>query len=248
MQISSVKAIEGPPASGLDLLSSPDEDFALDKLRSIFERLYMTIVSLSAYCTVAFHCPRAQFIGLLTFVQHVARLRSWKEKTRTIAFCIGYFTAWAFNLVVPALLSMILLLVVFPPARRILFPPAPIAAVDTSTGTLKTPKSGTLASESFTGAPEVHKGQAVEQEASNFVSVLASMAAGAAMGKKPVDAGAGSGREEQKGSIGTKLPDPTEAVGGSKDAREAAEGRNPTAVHDKTKVMHSIAYDRLDDS
>jgi hypothetical protein len=177
---------------------------------------------------------------MLGFVKHIARIRSWHEKRRTAGFCIAYFTAWALNLVVPTLVGLLITLIVYPPSRNYLFPPAPMAAVSAKTGSLQTPKSGTLASESLTGAAEAHKGQAVEQEASNFVSGIASVAVGAAMGKKKVDASNKDDvGEEKKGSIGNKLPDPMDAVTGAKSAREAADGGAPHSQHDKTKVSQS---------
>lgn len=54
---------------------------------------------------------------------------------------------------------MLLLLILYPPSRPFLFPPAPLAAVSTKHGTLQTPSAGTLgSSDSLTGAPEAHKG------------------------------------------------------------------------------------------
>lgn len=54
-------------------------------------------------------------------------------------------------------------------ARDTLFPPAPLALVDISKGTLKKPQAKQLGTfNTLTGAPEKHEGEAVEQEAANF--------------------------------------------------------------------------------
>ena len=81
------------------------------------------------------------------------------------------------DFIVPLLTATILALIVYPKSRAFLFPPAPIALVDSSTGGLQKPRAGVLGShDSATGAPENHKGEAVEQEASNFVNAFASVA------------------------------------------------------------------------
>lgn len=55
----------------LDLNIADEDTFSPDKLRSTFERLYMTI-----------------FVGAAGFVKHLARLRSWHEPKRTTVFCV----------------------------------------------------------------------------------------------------------------------------------------------------------------
>jgi hypothetical protein len=61
--------------------------------------------------------------------------------------------------------------------RRAVFPPMPLALVDTKTGGLAKPASGVLGStETVTGAPESFKGEAVEKEAANFASNIAGIA------------------------------------------------------------------------
>ena len=65
-----VKALPETPLGGLDLNIADEDEFSPDKLRSNFERLYMTVV-----------------VGLVGFGKHIARLRSWREPRRTSAFC-----------------------------------------------------------------------------------------------------------------------------------------------------------------
>jgi hypothetical protein len=70
-----VKALEETPIGGLDLNIADEEEFSPDKLRANIERLYMTVI-----------------VGLMGFGKHIARLRSWREKRRTAAFCaVRYF-------------------------------------------------------------------------------------------------------------------------------------------------------------
>lgn len=64
-----IKALDEPPAGGLDLNVAEDEEFSPDKLRANIERLYMTLG-----------------IGFMGFGKHIARLRSWREPRRTGAF------------------------------------------------------------------------------------------------------------------------------------------------------------------
>jgi len=65
-----VKAVPYPVPGNLDLNIADEEEFSPDKLRAYLERLYTTVI-----------------VGLLNAVKHVARLRSWREKRRTTAFC-----------------------------------------------------------------------------------------------------------------------------------------------------------------
>lgn len=79
---------------------------------------------------------------------------------------------------------------------------------------------------------ENHKGEAVEQEASNFVNGIASVALSSATGKHP-DNGPG---DDGEGAPGNTAPDPTSVAVGAADARDVAAGNKPGAKHDKTKV------------
>ncbi|PQE21434.1 Proteasome subunit beta type protein [Rutstroemia sp. NJR-2017a BBW] len=118
--------------------------------------------------------------------KHVARIRSWRERDRTIAFASVYFLAWLVDFLVPVLITFVIVLIAWPPARSYCFPPAPVALIDSKTGGVKKPPAGVLGNEtSLTGAPENHKGEAVEQEATNFVNSLTSIAITSAAGKHP---------------------------------------------------------------
>ncbi|KAJ9239214.1 hypothetical protein DTO169E5_4504 [Paecilomyces variotii] len=211
-QIYRVKAVPEPPMAALDLNVADDEEFSPDKLRSKLERLYVTVI-----------------VSLIAAGKHIVRLRSWREPRRTASFCTVYFLAWLLDLLTPTLLGTVLVLIIYPPSRKLLFPPAPLALVDSKTGSVKTPSAGVLGShDSVTGAPEKHRGEAVEQEASNLVSSVASVAVGTAVGKHD------QGTPEDDPIEGS-APDPTDVVASSADAASAGQGAVPSDAHDKTR-------------
>ncbi|KAI0094314.1 hypothetical protein BDY19DRAFT_901530 [Irpex rosettiformis] len=216
-QIFHVKAAPHDPEL-LDLEVSENEEFSPDKLRATLERLYMTVD-----------------LGLAAFVKHIARLRSWNEPRRSAGFCIAYFAAWWFNAILPFLLATITVVVVDPPSRKLLFPPAPLALLSGMAGNVQNPKAGTLGSkDSLSGAPEAHKGEAVEQEARHFVSGIANLAISTAAGKGPGDDGNGNaiagGEAEGQGetksatAIEGAVPDPVNVVTGVTESKHLASG------------------------
>lgn len=217
-QMYHVKEIPFAPPGGLDMNIADEEDFSPDKLRSNIERLYMTIG-----------------IGMIAFGKHIVRIRSWRETRRTAWACAAYFLAWTFDLIMPVFSVLLITLIMYPPSREFMFPPAPIALVSSKGGVQK-PKAGVLGStDSATGAPENHKGEAVEQEASNFVNGIASVALAGATGKHP------QGEPPEGDSHDDKVPDPTRIAIGAADAKEKAAGANPGKEHDKTKVPMETA-------
>lgn len=85
----------------------------------------------------------------------------------------AYFTAWSLDLLLPLFLATLVLLVSSEEVRDILFPQAPRALVNTSTGGIQKPQAGQLGtSDTLTGAPEKQPGEAVEEEAAKFVDNL----------------------------------------------------------------------------
>lgn len=219
-----VKEYPYPLPGKLDLNIADEEEFSPDKLRANIERLYMTVV-----------------IGLMGFGKHIMRLRSWRETRRTSYFCAAYFIAWLFDFLVPAFLSMIVALIVYPPCREILFPPAPLALVDAKTGGVQKPKAGVLGStDSATGAPEQHKGEAVEQEATNFVNSIATVALTSVSGKHPQN----DPPHAEDGGPGDSVPDPTAMAVNAGEARNKVQGK--PAGHDKTKVpMETAIWNKM---
>ncbi|RPA93927.1 hypothetical protein L873DRAFT_1703435 [Choiromyces venosus 120613-1] len=219
-QMYHVKATPFDPPGGLDLNIADEDEFSPDKLRSNVERLYMTVI-----------------VGMASFGKHIARLRSWNEFRRTGAFCVTYYLAWFMNFLMPALFIMVITLIVYPPSRTYLFPPAPLALVDAKSGGLKKPIAGVLGSHSsLTGAPEKHHGEAVEQEAHNFVSSFGAIAMSTAAGKHPENP-----EQEEKSSAEKTVPDPTDIAMGAADAKKSANGKAVAPTHDKTKKPVEIA-------
>lgn len=104
--------------------------------------------------------------------------------------------------------------------------------MDGRTGGVQKPKAGVLGShDSATGAPENHKGEAVEAEASNFVNGIAHVALSSATGKHPMNE-----PENEDGSPQDTAPDPTAVALKASSARVSAGGGKTSADHDKTKV------------
>jgi Protein of unknown function (DUF3292) len=209
-----VKAIPEAPPGGLDLQVANEDEFSPDKLRASLERLYMTVI-----------------IGLIGLGKHIARLRSWREPRRTAGFAAVYFVAWLLDLLVPTMLMLLIVLIAVPKSRVFLFPPAPLALIDSKTGGIQRPRAGVLGShDSATGAPEKHQGEAVEQEASNLVNSIATVAVSSAVGRHDQD-------EPEDTSLDKAAPDPTRIAGEAADSKTAASGANgiPEEKHDKTK-------------
>ncbi|WPH02793.1 Hypothetical protein R9X50_00566100 [Acrodontium crateriforme] len=220
-QMYHVKAYPHPVAGNLDLNIADEEEFSPDKLRANVERLYMTVG-----------------IGLFGFFKQIVRLRSWHESRRTAAFASAYFIAWLLDFLVPLFSIFLIILIVYPPSRDLLFPPAPIALVSAKTGGLQKPKAGVLGStDSATGAPESHKGEAVEAEASNFVNGIASIALSSASGKHPQQDQSIEGADADSDSV----PDPTAFAVSASNARVTTQGAKKSEHHDKTKVPMETA-------
>ena len=161
-QVFYVKSIDEPPLGMLDMNIADDEEFSPEKLRAQIERLYVSVLA-----------------QLFSFWKHIVRLRSWKETRRTSAFLGVYTLAWLLDILGPTIIIFLMILIWSPEARDICFPGAPPSLIDPKTGGVKTPAAGVLASDdSVTGAPEKHKGEAVEQEAHSFVTSISTVCSG----------------------------------------------------------------------
>ena len=81
-----------------------------------------------------------------------------------------YFLAWIFDLLIPLVLGTLLVIIGSERGRKILFPSAPLALVNSGSGGLQKPQAGQLGTtDTLTGAPEKAKGEAREEEAANFI-------------------------------------------------------------------------------
>jgi len=129
----------------------------------------------------------------------------------------------------PLLMATVIALIVYPPSRDVLFPPAPLALVDSKTGGIQSPMAGVLGShDSVTGAPEKHKGEAVEHEAHNFVSGIGTIALSSAVGKhEPAGPNADG--------VNEKVPDPTDLASHAAEGKAAAGNSTLGGKHDRTK-------------
>ncbi|KAJ3998810.1 hypothetical protein F5050DRAFT_1555952, partial [Lentinula boryana] len=220
-QVYHFRRIPNPPPGVLDCTSAITSDsYSPDKLRSALERFYLTII-----------------VGAATALKHIARIRSWTEASRTAWFFSGYFLAWYKDMLIPTFLALLLTLVVFPSSRPIIFPPAPLAAIDTSTGGVKKPPAGHLGSkDSMTGAEEKFRGEAVEKEADHFVTGLSTIAVSVAVGKEGEGAGPTSPDDATNASeetVDAKVPNIAD-VSGAVDAQRAA------SIGDKTSKDESV--------
>ncbi|RJE26482.1 hypothetical protein PHISCL_01192 [Aspergillus sclerotialis] len=217
-QMFSVRAIPDTPTHGLDLNRTGQEQFSPIRLRATLERFYIVIV-----------------LSLANFLNHVVRLRSWKEPRRTSAFCMTYFFSWLLDLLVPTSITALIALAVYPPSRKWMFPPAPIALIDTDTGGVQKPKAGVLGShDSITGAPERLKGEASEREAQSLMNSIGSLAVGSTVGKH--DQGV-----PENAPIESSVPDAMDITSNAADARAAAHGEVPEDSHDKTRQPMNAA-------
>lgn len=119
-------------------------------------------------------------------------------------------------------MGVLVVLILLPPIRSVLFSPAP-ETVDSDSSDAKSSAAGTSEShDSITGAPERHKGEAAEQEAANLVNSVATVAMESAAGKY------GQGVTEETAD---ELPDP----GTTEVLKIAAEAQTEELADDKTK-------------
>ncbi|KAF5021922.1 hypothetical protein F66182_6025 [Fusarium sp. NRRL 66182] len=202
------------PREELDFNVAEAEQFSPNKLRAQIERLYMGV-----------------FLGLLMFKQHISRLQSWREPRRTSSFCFVYFTAWYLNFIIPTILLTLMALLLSSNARRLLFPPFPPSIVHPNHGTLMKPSAGVLSTtDSATGAPEGMKGEALEREASNFVTGLVALSINILTDNDPQH------DEPQKGgSRSEKFPDAHSLATSVATAKDKAAGVDYPSW-DKTKA------------
>lgn len=160
-QIFRVRRIAQKPSMGLDMNDVAGENVSSERLRAHIERLYMTVI-----------------VTLFSFYKHIVRIRSWRETPRTLAFSTAYTIAWSADSLALAMTVFLIVLITYPPARDICFPPVPAALINPDTGGVQEPLAGTLASDSITGAPERRPGEAIEQEAHSFMVSIGNVSSG----------------------------------------------------------------------
>jgi len=136
---------------------------------------------------------------------------------------------------------MFITLIISPEARKLLFPPTPIALVDSLSGGVTKPNAVMLGStDSVTGAPENIKGEALENEASNFVTALGAIAMNVILGKDPQ----GEPNKEEHG-INVPMPEPNKMATMVATIKDKAEGIDKPS-QDKTKVpMETIMWSKM---
>ncbi|KAJ4269762.1 hypothetical protein NW762_001430 [Fusarium torreyae] len=142
-----------------------------------------------------------------------------------------YFVAWYLNLLMPTLLATLMAILLSPKIRNTLFPPCPPSLVHYEDGSLMKPPAGMLSTvDSATGAPENLKGEALEREASNFVTGIIAISINIWADKDPQH------HESQKGGGKTaSLPDPHSLATRIATAKDKATGVDKPSW-DKTKA------------
>lgn len=108
-------------------------------------------------------------------------------------------------------------------------------------GKLQKPPAGTLGSkDSVTGAPESHRGEAVEQEAFNFVAGIGSIVVSTATGEHPV-----AETNEQGDVVGLSGLDRTSIAAQAVDTKANATGLKSSEDKDKSKrPMEAMAWSK----
>lgn len=146
-----------------------------------------------------------------------------------------YFASWFLDLLIPTLLGLMVAVIMFPALRPVLFPPSKdnIPGEGTQSG-LGQPES----QDSLTGAPEVHKGEAAEQEAKNLVDSVATVALESAAGKY------GQAVTEDPAATGESIEPIDEATDTPRDG--SADDKTKKPIRSKTargtdKVMRVVS-------
>ncbi|KAL7410308.1 hypothetical protein BDY24DRAFT_400112 [Mrakia frigida] len=133
----------------------PTVPFNSDLIRSNLERLYATAG-----------------VSGIRFSREMSRLMVWspEERHRTGAFCAAYFFAWIFHQTTPLILALIIVLIMVPRSRPILFPTIPPPAGVPPSATDPTNSKG---DESLVAAthPQKHrsKSEQIEEQSWEFM-------------------------------------------------------------------------------
>lgn len=138
----------------------------------------------------------------------------------------------------PLILGTLIALVSSKEARDVLFPPAPLALVDIGTGGIQKPQAGQLGTNNtLTGAPEKQEGEAVEEEAANFVDNIRHLV-GRALGMHE--------KEHREGDpLEGKLPKPVRTAAKAIRSAGSAPGHASEEKDQTQKPMEEILWDKV---
>jgi len=126
------------------------------------------------------------------------------------------------DLLIPTIFGLVVALIMVPPVRALLFPGL-VTKEDSNTASGNGSPTGQPESQdSLTGAPEIHKGEAAEQEAKNFVDSFATVAMESAAAKYGQ-------------TVTEEEPDRPAITDGLEAAEAAAETPTGDGPEDKTK-------------
>ncbi|KAF9894152.1 hypothetical protein FE257_009125 [Aspergillus nanangensis] len=176
-----VKSVRYALPHELDLNRANEDHFSPEKLRTTLEWFYTSVV-----------------ISLAGLWLHISQLRSWKNPRRTATFCTVYFVAWFWNILVFVYLSAAIVMILSPSFQALILPPEAAAEEHTDDKNNTGPHR-----DSLTGAPEAHKGEAAEHEASNLVRDIAEAAMEAARSEYEDESG---GEEKMEADLEADLP------------------------------------------
>lgn len=142
----------------------------------------------------------------------------------------------------PVLWTFLMAMLLFPEFRSIVFPPCPPSMVHYKDGSLVKPAAGMLSTtDSGTGAPENFKGEALEKEASNFVTGLVALSVNTFVVKDPQH-----GESQKGGGKIAELPDPRSLATKIVTAKEKATGADKPSS-DKTKApIQDIMWSQME--
>ncbi|KAF4334709.1 hypothetical protein FBEOM_11449 [Fusarium beomiforme] len=219
-----LKHVPNHPDDELDFNVAEEEQFSPNKLRAQLERLYMGAI-----------------IGFIMFRQHLSRLQSWREPRRTACFCLVYFIAWYFSLLMPTLLTALMGILLSHRIRHTLFPPCPPSLVHYQGGHLIKPAAGVLGTvDTATGAPENLKGQTLETEASNFATGIVALSINVFVDKDPQH------DESQRGGGKTvDLPDPRSLATQIVTAKDKAAGVDKPSWDKSKSPMQELMWSQM---
>ncbi|GAA6005101.1 hypothetical protein JCM10207_008509 [Rhodosporidiobolus poonsookiae] len=139
--------------------SLPAVPFNSDTLKSNLERVYATLGVWSIYGA-----------------REVMRLMSWapENRRRTAVWCVSYFVAAAFGMVIPAFIGLLIALTAYPKSRKILFPPVPPPPGQPPSATDPLNQKGDESLIAGVGHPIEHRSRAeqVEEQAWEFTNLV----------------------------------------------------------------------------